>query len=208
MKRLAAWIAGLGVPGLFIMALADGLFLPLPGGVDAYLIVLAAQAQHSVLSLAVTATLGSTMGNLILFLLARRGGEAYIHRHTLSAGGARIRRWFQHYGLLLIFICALVPLPGAPLKLSVLCAGALGAGPRGFLATFVGARIGRYSMLAGLGAAMGDDAIGYVVARKWHLVGFAVVLAAFLFLLIRIADVRRARRLPPPAPASDPGSDI
>jgi membrane protein YqaA with SNARE-associated domain len=208
MNRIGAWIASLGVSGLFIMALADGLFLPLPGGVDAYLIVLAAQGDHSILSLTLTATLGSTMGNLILFLLARKGGEAYVHRHTVSKRGARIRRWFQHYGLLLIFICALVPLPGAPLKLSVLCAGALGSNPRGFIATFVGARLARYSMLAGLGIAMGDDAVGYVVAQKWYLLGFALALAAFLYALIRIADARRARRLPPPAPSADPETRI
>jgi membrane protein YqaA with SNARE-associated domain len=208
MKRIAAWAAGLGAPGLFLMALADGVVLPLPGGVDVFLILLATRRPESVVMLAAAATVGSTLGNLILFLLARKGGEAYIRKHTLSRWGAGIRRWFQHYGLLTVFICALVPLPGAPLKLTVICAGALGAGPRGFVATFLGARIARYTALAALGAAMGDDAIGYLIAHKWHLVAFAVALTGFMFALVRIADARRARRLHPPAPSADPGSGI
>ena len=198
------WLKSLGASGLFIAAVADGFILPLPGGVDFLLILLATITPAAAYPLAMTAVIGSTMGNMVLFLLARRGGEVYIRKHTLSKGGARVRAWFQHYGLLTVFICALVPLPGAPLKLTVLCAGALGSGPRGFLATFTGARIARYSMLAALGAAMGDDAFGYLAAHKWHLVGFAVALAAFLVVLIRIADARRARRLPPPAPAARP----
>ncbi|HET8546675.1 MAG TPA: VTT domain-containing protein [Bryobacteraceae bacterium] len=208
MRRFAGWIAGLGAPGLFLMALADGLLLPLPGGVDVFLILLATREPDSLYALAITATIGSTIGNVILFLLARKGGEAYVHTHTLSRWGAAIRRWFQHYGLLTVFICALVPLPGAPLKLTVICAGALGAGPRGFVVTFLGARIARYTALAALGAAMGDDAIAYLIAHKWHLSGFALALAAFLFVLIRIADALRARRLPPRAPSADPGSGI
>ena len=208
MKRLLSWAAGLGAPGLFLMALADGVLLPLPGGVDVFLILLATRAPDSAYMLAATATVGSTIGNMVLFLLARKGGEVYVQRHTLSKWGAGIRRWFQHYGLLTVFICALVPLPGAPLKLTVLCAGALGAGPRGFLATFVGARIARYTALAVLGAAMGDNAIGWLIDHKWHLTGFAAALTVFLFTLIAIADARRARRLPPPAPGGDPGSGI
>ena len=208
MKRIAAWAAGLGAPGLFLMALADGVILPLPGGVDVFLILLATRGTHAIYTLALAATVGSTIGNLILFLLARKGGEAYVRKHTLSKWGARTRAWFQHYGLLAVFICALVPLPGAPLKLTVICAGALGAAQRGFIVTFLGARIARYTALAALGAAMGDDAIGYLIVHKWHLVGFALAVAAFLFLLIRITDMRRARRPHRPVPTADPGSGI
>jgi membrane protein YqaA with SNARE-associated domain len=208
MKAIAAWAAGLGAPGLFLMALADGVILPLPGGVDVFLILLATGGAYSIYTLALAATVGSTIGNLVLFVLARKGGEAYVRKHTLSRWGAGIRHWFQHYGLLTVFICALVPLPGAPLKLTVICAGALGAGQHGFVATFAGARIARYTALAALGAAMGDDAIGYLIAHKWHLVGFALALTGFLFVLIRVADARRARRLHPPAPSADPGSGI
>jgi membrane protein YqaA with SNARE-associated domain len=192
--------------GLFLAAFADGFILPLPGGVDFLLILLAATTPGAAYLLALAAVVGSTLGNIVLFWLARRGGEAYIQKRTLSKSGARIRAWFQHYGLLTVFICALVPLPGAPLKLTVLCAGALGAGPRGFVATFLGARIGRYSMLAALGAGMRDGAWAYLNAQKWQLVGFAVALAVFLTVLIRIADARRVRRLHRPAPSGHPGS--
>ena len=182
-----------GPAGLLLLALLDGAGLTIPGGVDALIIYEASQTHHSPVLLAFVTTLGSTIGNFILFSLARKGGEAYLHRHTLSRGGAHFRRWFQHYGLLTVFIAALVPLPVMPMKIFVLCSGALGVNPAAFLVTFLGARIPRYLGLAYLGASMGDHAMVYLKTHVWQLVGFSVVLFAVLFLIVKIADYRRAR---------------
>ena len=79
--------------------------------------------------MAALALAGSLIGCFILFYIARRGGEVYMAKYTSSGRGARFKTWFQHYGLLTIFIPALVPIP-MPLKVFVICAGAL-ASPRG-----------------------------------------------------------------------------
>ena len=61
---------------------------------------------------AALAVAGSLAGSMLLFFLARRGGEAYLKRHTMSARGARFQRWFQHYGLITVFIPAILVLSG------------------------------------------------------------------------------------------------
>lgn len=193
MKKLLAILLAWGPTGLFALAVLDGAGLTIPGGVDALIIYLASRAPRSVVLYALLTVAGSTIGNFILFMIARKGGEAYLHRHTLSRGGALFRRWFQHYGLLAVFIAALVPLPVMPMKIFVLCSGALGVPPHAFIITFVGARIPRYFALAYLGASMGDNALLYLRQHVWQLVAFAAALLLVLFLIVKIHDYRRAR---------------
>ncbi len=193
-KALVDALLALGPFGLFVLSALDGMGLPIPGGVDA-LVVFLAMKKHSPPVLAITATIASIAGNYVLFRIARKGGEVYLHKHTLSRGGAHFRKWFQHYGLLTVFIASLVPLPVMPMKIFVVCSGALGVRTVPFLLTFVGGRVPRYFGLAYLGAEMGTNALVYLRQHAIQLFIFAALLFALLFALVKIADYRRARRL-------------
>ncbi|HUS06948.1 MAG TPA: VTT domain-containing protein [Bryobacteraceae bacterium] len=193
MKKLFATLVSLGPGGLFVMAILDGAGLPIPGGVDAVLVLLSDKLPQSVASLVLCAIAGSTLGNLFLFWLARKGGETYLEKHTLSPAGARFRLWFQHYGLLTVFIAALVPLPVMPMKIFVVCSGALGSNLWGFAGTFVLARVIRYSALGYLGYKMGDNALSYLRLHVWDLVVLAATLLVFLVLLVKFTDFLKAR---------------
>ncbi|MGH9627201.1 MAG: YqaA family protein, partial [Bryobacteraceae bacterium] len=149
--------------------------------------------------LAVLAIVGSTLGNLFLFSLARKGGEVYLERRTPSRGGALFRRWFNQYGLLTVFISALVPLPVMPMKIFVICSGALGANFWHFVATFCTARILRYTGLAYLGAQMGDGALVYLKDNALYLALFAATLFIVLVLLVKASDRFRKKRATGPA---------
>jgi membrane protein YqaA with SNARE-associated domain len=195
MKDFLAALVALGPGGLMVAALLDGAGLPIPGGVDALLIYLSSQMPADAYMLAAVCVLGSLLGNMLLFLLARRGGERYLSKRSASKRSKRFRTWFDHYGLLTVFIAALVPLPVMPLKIFVLCAGALGSTTTAFVATFVGARLARYFGLAYLGKNIGADAILYLRTHAWHLAGFAVALFLVLVMLVKIADRRRAARM-------------
>src|SRR5260370_5801331 len=155
MKRLLALFVSWGAPGLFAVAFLDGAGLTIPGGVDALIIYLSSKMPEQMWLLAALAVTGSILGNLILFFIARKGGEIYVHRHTLSRGGKKFRQWFQHYGMLTVFIAALVPLPVMPMKIFVVCSGALGSPIRAFVLTFIAARTLRYDGLSHLGASTG-----------------------------------------------------
>ena len=75
----------------------------------------------------------------------------FLDKRTASKRSKRFREWFDHYGLLTVFVAALVPLPVMPLKMFVFCSGALGVSPSRFVAVFLAARIPRYLGLALLG---------------------------------------------------------
>ena len=192
MKGLLENLIALGPGGLMIAALLDGAGLPIPGGVDALLVFLSSRMPEDAFWFAGVCVLGSVMGNFLLFLLARRGGEMYLSKRSASRRQARFREWFDHYGLLTVFIAALVPLPIMPLKIFVLCSGALGSAPWAFVATFIGARVPRYIGLAYLGRRMGANTLVFLQEHVWHLTAAALVLFFLLMLLVKIADRRRA----------------
>jgi membrane protein YqaA with SNARE-associated domain len=192
MKGFLDTLIALGPTGLMLAALLDGAGLPIPGGVDVLIVFLATQRPDDAWWLAAVAVLGSVLGNLVLFLLARRGGELYLRKRSAGPRSQRFRRWFEKYGLLTVFISALVPLPIMPMKIFVLCAGALGSPPAAFLATFLSARIPRYFALAYLGLQMGTGSIQYLKDHVWHLTAIAVGLFVFLAMLVKLADRRRA----------------
>ena len=194
MKKFLAALVAFGPWGLLLAAFLDGAGLTIPGGVDALVVYLASQRPEHPLVLALIAVVGSAAGNFVLFLLARKGGEVYLEKRSASPLAQKLRAWFQHYGLLTVFIAALVPLPIMPMKIFVLCAGALGSSPTGFLAVFVGARIPRYVGLAVLGRRMGSNALDYLRSNAGWLGLAALVLFGVLFLVVKLVDYRKAHR--------------
>jgi membrane protein DedA with SNARE-associated domain len=191
MKGFLATLVSWGISGMFLAALLDGAGVPVPGGVDVLIVFLANQMPESVLSLTLVAVLGSVVGNLFLFAIARRGGQMFLERRASSPRQKKFRHWFDRYGLATVFVSALVPLPIMPMKIFVFCAGALGSDPLRFVIVFVSARIPRYLGLALMGRAMGADAVGYIKAHVWHLAAFAAVLLLVLMALIRLAERNR-----------------
>ena len=188
MKSLLASLVAMGPAGLFLLAILDGAGLPVPGGVDVLVVFLASKNPGHPYELAAFAVAGSVIGNLILFAIARKGGQLYLDKRTASGSGARFRNWFHHYGLLTVFISALVPLPVMPMKAFVLCSGALGGSITAFVAVFLLARVLRYFSLAYLGSQMGDQAMLYLKNNVWNLVAFAAGLFIVLYLAVKVAD--------------------
>lgn len=193
MKKFVATLVSWGPLGLFTAALLDGAGLTIPGGVDFLVVVLAAARPDDVIFLSLLTVVGSVLGNFFLFSLARKGGQMFLEKRLASKSSQKFKGWFDRYGLLTVFISALVPLPVMPMKIFVFCSGALGISPLRFVLTFLGARVPRYLGLAYLGRNMGDNAMGYLRSHVWHLTAFAVGLFVLLWILIRIADMQRAK---------------
>ncbi len=102
----------------------DSAGIPVVGGVDALLIAVATTKPEQAYWSAALAIVGSLAGSLILFFIARKGGEVLLMRHVTSKTGARLHLWFQRWGLATVFVPALSPIP-LPMKIPVFCAGAL-----------------------------------------------------------------------------------
>lgn len=184
---MTAW----GPAGLFGLALLDSAGIPLPAAVDALLVATAVVNPAAAYLAALLAVVGSAAGSMVLFYIARRGGQEYLTRATQTVKAARFRRWFQTYGLISVFVPALLPIP-MPLKVFVLSAGAMGASPRTFLGTMLAARVPRYFGLAWLGSQLGNETLGWLKLHVPHLVAFAVLLALALGLVARRLERQEA----------------
>src|SRR3954467_9166980 len=111
-----------GGPGLFIIGYLDSSFLSFPELNDILLVGMAIRHKSLLPRYALMATLGSLLGCLTLYYLARKGGEAFLRKRFKAhhvEGGLKL---FQKYGLLVVIVPALLP-PPAPFKIFILLAG-------------------------------------------------------------------------------------
>ncbi|HTM26163.1 MAG TPA: VTT domain-containing protein [Vicinamibacterales bacterium] len=126
MKRVVAWFtafaAAWGGPGLFLIGYLDSSFLSFPEVNDLLIIAMVTRHKDLLPYYAFMATLGSVLGCLTLYFIARKGGEAFLRKRFKEhhvEGGLKL---FQKYGLLVVIVPALLP-PPAPFKIFVLLAG-------------------------------------------------------------------------------------
>lgn len=192
MRAFVNLLTSWGPFGIFFLAILDSAGVPLPAAVDALLVATAAVNPSSAYLCAGLAVLGSTIGCMILFYIGRTGGKSYLDRVTQAGRPARFRAWFQTYGLITIFIPALLPIP-LPVKVFVLSAGALGVPPLTFLGVVLVARIPRYLGLAWLGSELGDHTMGWLKDHLWHLFVFAVLLGVLLGFAVKVIARRKER---------------
>jgi membrane protein YqaA with SNARE-associated domain len=177
------------------LAVLDSAGIPLPAGVDALLLLLAAVKPGLAYWSAALATAGSVAGCMVLYYAARKGGERYLDRHTQTGKGRRFRLWFLRYGLVTVFVPALLPIP-LPTKVFVICAGAFGVRAVPFLLVVLAARIPRYAGLAYLGSQLGEHSGTWLRAHTWQLTAASLVLLAGLLLLIKLVGRSRQARIP------------
>lgn len=78
--HLIRWLIHLGAWGLVFMGILDSSFLFLPLGNDLLMVALTAHKHDRLPLYAAMATLGSTLGCLLLDLIARKGGEEGLNK--------------------------------------------------------------------------------------------------------------------------------
>lgn len=179
-----------GPLGVFLLAVLDSSGVPLPAAMDFLLMFVAYKSPDHAYLTAAMATLGSLGGNLTLFLLSRHGVRRFFRPPQLGKPG-KFGEWFDRYGLVTVFIPALLPIP-LPLKVFVISAGVLRTPLAQFMTVILVARVVRYFGEAYLGIRLGLGAQDYVKHNAWTLVGVAVGLALVMALLLRVAERRRA----------------
>jgi len=195
MTGLISWAKGLvtafGGPGLFIVAFLDSSFLSLPEINDILVIWMVTQHKERLIYYATMATLGSITGCFVLYVLARKGGEALLRKRfdagRIERGMATVRR----YGLLALLVPSILP-PPAPFKVFVLLAGVVRVRPLHFaLAIGIGRGL-RYFGEGLLAVWYGDMALRYIDEH-----GDQVALATAVLVLVGGASVLWWRRRRP-----------
>ena len=95
MRRLAAALSAFGPLGVFALAAIDSGGLPIPTGVDLLLLSTAAMNPRAAYLSALLATIGSLIGSLFLFWIARKGGELYLSKNVTSDSARRFQALFR-----------------------------------------------------------------------------------------------------------------
>ena len=188
---LIAW----GPAGILLLSILDSSGIPVAGVFDALLILIAVERPSVAWLCAGMAVLGSTAGNTMLYWAARKGGSGFMNKAAPEGRAARFRKWFRRYGIITVFIPALIPIP-MPLKLFVISAGVTGTALVEFVGVVLLARVLRYFGEAWLGVALGRESTGFLKTHAWHFVEGAVVLFLILYGLILWRDRGANAELP------------
>ena len=183
MKSFLAWIQKFalswGGPGLLLIGFLDSSFLSLPEVNDLLVVFMVTRHKHRLLYYALMATIGSVLGCLALYLVARKGGEAFLRKRFKASHIDRGLRLYQRYGLLVVIVPALLP-PPAPFKIFVLLAGVAAVPLWQFVTAVFISRFTRYFGEGLLAVYYGDQAGAFI---KENTAEAGLILAAIALAL-------------------------
>lgn len=182
-QKIVAFASGLGAPGLFLMSFLDSSVLSFPIINDLLLIQLSMQHPERMPLYAMMAATGSVLGCVLLYYLARMGGEAYFHRKA-GARAHAIRHWVERNGFGGMLIAALLP-PPTPFKVFVFAAGVFEVPLTAFVSAITLARLFRYFGVGYLAVRYGADAMPYLAAHKLQVTVLVIGLVTVSYMLSR-----------------------
>jgi membrane protein YqaA with SNARE-associated domain len=194
LERLGEYLLALSIPGMFAIALLDSAAIPLVGGPDGMVMLLAWQRPDRLAWIVLAASLGSALGCLILYRIARAGGEMVLARIS-----PRRRQWVKHKvetnAFWAVFLGVTMP-PPFPTKPVILAAGAFHTPQTSFFLAALLGRIMRYSAMAYLGSRFGDQAAEII---KSHYGVILLMLAGLIILIVLMRKLLRSVHSRPPA---------
>jgi len=173
-QKIIGFAGSLGAPGLFMISFLDSSVLSFPVINDLLLISLSIQKPSRMLLYAAMATIGSVLGCIFLYFLARKAGEAAFHEKA-GKRGAKIRHWVEENGFVGMLIAALLP-PPTPFKFFVLAAGVFRVPLWSFTAAVTVARVVRYFAVGYLAVHYGSQALPYLATHKLMVFAALIVL--------------------------------
>jgi membrane protein YqaA with SNARE-associated domain len=182
-QKIVIFAGALGAPGLFLISFLDSSVLTFPVINDLLLIELAIQHPARMPLYAAMASLGSLLGCIVLYFIARIGGEAFFHRKA-GARGAAIRHWVERNGFGGMLVAALLP-PPTPFKIFVFAAGVFEQPLWSFSSAIGIARVCRYFGIGYLAVRYGHEALPYIEQHKLEVVLAVVVVVAVSYAASR-----------------------
>jgi len=190
-QKLSTALLAVGPFGILMVALLDSSLVPIPAGVDVLVLTVAVNDPRLAYLAAFMAVLGSSVGNLVLFLAARHGTRWLIKDVTPSPRAQKFHDWFHRYGLVTVFVPCVTPVIPFPLKVFVVSAGMLRTHLSRFLLVVLVARVMRYFGVAWLGLHLGPHADAFLQRNAWSLLAAALGMALLFYVAIRFGERRR-----------------
>jgi len=176
-QKIVGFAGTLGAPGLFLISFLDSSVLTFPVINDLLLIDLSIEHPARMQFYALMAATGSVLGCVLLYFIARKGGEAFFHKKA-GRRAAGIRHWVEENGFVGMLVAALLP-PPTPFKIFVFAAGVFEVPLWSYTSAIAVARLIRYFGIGYLAVRYGNDALPYLKAHKLEA---AVVIVLFVLL--------------------------
>jgi membrane protein YqaA with SNARE-associated domain len=170
------WLRSLGGLGLIPLGVLDNSLVPLPGSMDVFVAVLAADQSDWWPYYAFMGTAGSLLGGYLTYRLARHEGKDTLGKRLKQSQMEKVRAAFEKWGFWAIAVPALIP-PPFPMTPFLIAAGAAQYPRNKFLASLFLGRAIRYTVLAALAAFYGREILAYF-ARHTQVIMWATILLA------------------------------
>jgi membrane protein YqaA with SNARE-associated domain len=182
LHRLNNFLMLMGIPGLLLISFLDSAAVPLPGGPDALIMLLAWKKPALTYLIVLSASIGSTLGCLVLYGIGKKGGEKTLSRFNPQKV-AWVERKMQRHGLLAIVASVIAP-PPFPTKLVIIASGVLRTGKWRLAAGVLAGRLIRFSLIGYVAAHFGDQA-AEVIKKQYPTISLILIGCILMIILIR-----------------------
>jgi membrane protein YqaA with SNARE-associated domain len=183
-QKIVAFAGVLGAPGLFLISFLDSSVLTFPVINDLLLIELSVQKPARMPLYAAMAMTGSVLGCVLLYFIARKGGEAFFQRKAGKRADA-IRHWVNKNGFGGVLAAALLP-PPTPFKFFVFAAGVFEVPLSSYVSAIALARAIRYFGIGYLAMRYGEQALPFIAQHKVQVAIGVIVFVAISYGLSRL----------------------
>ncbi|MFZ0061568.1 MAG: VTT domain-containing protein [Pyrinomonadaceae bacterium] len=189
LNRLSEVLITFGPFGLFVVALLDSSFVPLPSSADALMLLLTTAHPRWMVLYAAVATAGSAIGCLILYYVSQRAGKRALARFS-ERKQKRVKGWIERYDVISVLVASVLP-PPFPFKLFVVSAGVFRFSVTRFLIAIVVGRGFRF-LLEGYFAIRYGAQAKAVLAQYYPWIGFGLAVFIVAVFLTRAMLKRRS----------------
>jgi membrane protein YqaA with SNARE-associated domain len=187
-KNLKATLIGFGALGIFLIALMDAAFIPMPGGPDVVVITLSIATPALMPLYVLAAMAGSTIGSLILYFIALKGGQTALKKFSAEKR-AKVQKALDEYDIWAMLVAAVMP-PPFPFKLFVLSAGAFRMKLWRFVLAMMLGRGFRFVLEGILAVRYGEQATE-ILKQHSVKIGLGIAAAIIMALLVKMLLNRR-----------------
>lgn len=181
-----AWLTrivnAIGGGGLFVIAFLDSSVLSFPFITDLVFIDFVIRHHRRMPYYAAMAAAGSLAGSIWLYLLAKKGGEAYRKKRHKQPG--RIQTLVHRHAFLSVFLPSILP-PPFPFKAFVIAEGAAQVALRTFVIGILIGRGLRYAVEGVFAIKYGDAVENVMMQHKLMTILTPIVLIGAIYALTR-----------------------
>lgn len=193
LAHLSQYLVSFGPFGLLTIAFLDSVLIPMPGGVDAVLLLLAASRPSWMLIYVAAATVGSTLGCVGLYRISQRAGKRALARFSESKQ-KRVKDLIDRYDVMSVLVASLLP-PPFPFKLFVVSSGVFRLNLVRFTIAIAAGRTFRYLLEGYLAAHYGEHAKD-LLAHYYPTIGITLAVLVIVFFIVRMMVRQSAKREP------------